>query len=243
MKKSIIPKQQDPMINFYQQQMREAIEKPWLASLMLQHAKRLVERFVTYYQQLKSLSRQARHRWQKKLSLSLAGMALLLALSNSSAHASTILVDGTDCTLDDAIRSANTDESVEDCAAGSGADTLVLQKNIALSGVTTEVSSTITIEGNGHTIDAIGNSHRIFQISAAGDLTVNKATLTGGDTSSADLKGGGRGGGILNEGGIVTLNNSTITGNKSDRGGGIYNDQGTVTLNNSAVTGNTSIEL
>ncbi|MCP4359381.1 MAG: hypothetical protein GY796_15310 [Chloroflexi bacterium] len=68
--------------------------------------------------------------------------------------------------------------------------------------------------------------------------------MTGGDTSSANLNEyRGRGGGILNEGGIVTLNNSTITGNKSDSGGGIFNDQGTVTLNNSAVTDNISNEI
>ena len=52
-----------------------------------------------------------------------------------------------------------------------------------------------------------------------------------------------RGGGIYNDFGIVTLNNSTISGNmavESGNGSGIYNNDGTLTLSNSTISANTS---
>ncbi|MCP4357211.1 MAG: hypothetical protein GY796_04230 [Chloroflexi bacterium] len=230
MKKLITSKQQDPIIDLYQQQMKEAAEKPWLASLMLQRAKRLFERFAMYYKQLANLSRQTQHRLQKKLSLSLAGVALLLALSHAPrVHASTISVDGVTCTLNEAIQSANTDTAVGGCTAGSGSDILDLQNSIVLSVDTTQVYSIITIEGNGYTID--GNDNHIFPITSGGQLTINEATLTGSSKS--------RGGAIHNDRSMVTLNYSTVSGNSAVlAGGGIYSYDGTVTLNHSTINGN-----
>ncbi|MGD0256209.1 MAG: hypothetical protein ABSB99_11830 [Acidimicrobiales bacterium] len=47
-------------------------------------------------------------------------------------------------------------------------------------------------------------------------------------------------GGIVNDGGTVTLNNSPVSGNTaSSEGGSIYIYAGTVTLNKSPVSGNT----
>ena len=46
-------------------------------------------------------------------------------LGGAPVLAATINVDGTNCTLADAIRSANTDAAVGGCTKGSGADTLV----------------------------------------------------------------------------------------------------------------------
>jgi hypothetical protein len=58
---------------------------------------------------------------------------------------------------------------------------------------------------------------------------------------------GGDGGGIYNDGGTVTVSNSTLSGNTADvnfgRGGGLYNN-GTVTVENaSSITGNTASDL
>ena len=46
-------------------------------------------------------------------------------------------------------------------------------------------------------------------------------------------------GGIVNDGGTVTLNNSPVSGNTASSEGGGINNAGTVTLNKSPVSGNT----
>ena len=71
-------------------------------------------------------------------------------------------------------------------------------------------------------------------------LTVNDSTVTGNTASDPE---GGAGGGIWNENGSVTLNDSTVSENTvtgdGSVGGGIFSERGSVTLNDSTVTGNT----
>jgi hypothetical protein len=100
------------------------------------------------------------------------------------------------------------------------------------------VQSPITINGNGSTI-ARGSvagtpAFRIWQVGADGRLALNLLTITGGDAPN--------GGGIYNNGGMLTLDTSAITGNTATSGGdtaggGIYNT-GTVTLVNSELDHN-----
>ena len=115
-------------------------------------------------------------RLQHRMAWSLAGAALLLALGQGVGAAATITVttnnpyiisDG-QCSLIEAINNANNDAATfPDCAAGSGADTIVLpaNANLALSAVYARtygqfgnpvglppITSRITIEGNGATI-------------------------------------------------------------------------------------------
>ncbi|MCA9981666.1 MAG: hypothetical protein KDD89_12555, partial [Anaerolineales bacterium] len=71
---------------------------------------------------------------------------------------------------------------------------------------------------------------RLFN-SGGGELTLNNATITGGNTPSNVL------GGAIFNGSTVTINNSTISGNEALEGGGIYNE-GTMTINNSTISGN-----
>ena len=110
---------------------------------------------------------------QHRMAWSLAGAALLLALGQGVATAATITVTTSDpsiiadgqCSLIEAIINANNDAATfPDCAAGSGADTIVLpaNANVTLSAVHTAsyfgglglppITSQITIEGNGATI-------------------------------------------------------------------------------------------
>ena len=99
------------------------------------------------------------------------------------------------------------------------------------------ITTRITVNGNGATIDGTG-AVRVFEVDGpGGNLTLNNVTITGG---SAD-----NGGGIENVGGAVTLNFSTVTRNTAtDAGGGIASatfDPSSVaklTLNFSQVTGN-----
>jgi hypothetical protein len=69
--------------------------------------------------------------------MSLAGAALTFALALGqvpAAQAASITVSGS-CTLVDAISAANSDTATGGCAAGSGADTIILSDNVTLTSV------------------------------------------------------------------------------------------------------------
>ena len=186
-------------------------------------------------------------RLQHRMAWSLAGAALLLALGQGVGAAATITVttnnpyiisDG-QCSLIEAINNANNDAATfPDCAAGSGADTIVLpaNANVVLSAVYARtdgqfgdpvglppITSRITIEGNGATIARQANAPdfglmavrgSVFQgvgvpPSPGGDLTLQNVTLSGGSSF----------GGLSNNG-TVSIKNSIISGNT---GSGVSN--------------------
>jgi len=90
------------------------------------------------------------------------------------------------------------------------------------------ITTPITIEGGSYTISG-NNTFRIFHVAAAGTLTLNNVTITGG-TSNA-------GGGIYNDG-TLNVTGSTITGNTAIvNGGGIANNNTTV-ITNSVISNN-----
>ena len=101
----------------------------------------------------------------------------------------------------------------------------------------TALAGTLTINGNGATItrSTPGGtfSFRLFSVNTGATLTLNKVRLTNGSTFAI-------GGAIYNQG-MLTLFDSTISGNAAgDGGGAIYNGSGTVTLNRSTLSGNTA---
>ena len=124
--------------------------RPWLAALLLQRESPVADRFVHYYQRLSRLPHRARQLLRRRLALTVAGAALLLALGSnltglpapprSYAVAADITVangavyidpeDGL-CALSEAIENAidNLSGHVhDDCPPGNpdGADTIVL---------------------------------------------------------------------------------------------------------------------
>ena len=129
------------------------------------------------------------------------------------------------CPLADQIVAANSDAPYGGCRAGSGHDTIVLNADIELSALLPAISSEITIEGNGHTID--GRRRRIFNIDH-GKLIINDLTLSNG-------AGSGFGGAIrLQNGSQLIVNNSKFIHNRSSRGGAIgMMFDNWVTINNS----------
>lgn len=182
---------------------------------------------------LRNIPRKTYHVGQKLL----VGFALLLVLSRvPSVRAANITVDGTTCALPDAITAANTNAPYNGCIAGDdagGYDTIDLQADYTLTASLPVISSNIVLQGNSFTIDG-GGGFRVLELNAAGDLTLNNATITGGFIFDA-------GGGIFNNGGTVTINNSTITNNyASSYGGGIRNASGYVSINNSTISDNTA---
>jgi len=143
--------------------------------------------------------------------------AIALAMSGSSG-AATIWVNGTTCTLEDAITAANTDKRTGGCRAGSGADTLNLTApKYTLARVNNDtsgrnglpvVSSIITLDGDarrGGRDAEIQRSQaentpyfRLFLVDANGELTLNRITLRNGN---ARRPGAPKyGGAILNQG-------------------------------------------
>ncbi|WP_395375941.1 choice-of-anchor Q domain-containing protein [Marinicella sp. W31] len=169
------------------------------------------------------------------LKQTLLSSAILLELTVGSAVAATINVDS-DCTLIDAIQSANSDTAIGNCSAGSGADTIQLIETDAtlnlseafgpssfspLSDVSIglpAITSHITIEGNGLTIDADTsiNKFRIFEVN--GNQNPDGVSLTLKDTV---VKGGnpvlglsfGSVGGLEARRATVHLDNTQFIGN------------------------------
>ncbi|MCA9050116.1 MAG: hypothetical protein KDA89_15370, partial [Planctomycetaceae bacterium] len=159
-------------------------------------------------------------------------------------------------TLDDVVN--NTDhltslrEAILFANASPGADTITFAPGIAGGTVTLsiagagehvgrtgdlDITSEITIDAAGTTIDAAGID-RVLDVHGNARLTLNDVTITGGVASD--------GGGILiNPNIVVTVNRSTISGNRAvgsgfgTVGGGLH-VQGILELNDSIVSGNTS---
>jgi hypothetical protein len=252
-------------------QVKEAGRTPWL----IDSGGELFSHFASYYAELRALPRGARRALQRKLARSselaailpeylqqggrrlqhrmawsLAGAALLLALSQGIATAATITVttnnpniaaDG-QCSLIEAIVNANNDAATHaDCPAGSGADTIVLpaNANVTLTNLfdfagLPQINSPIIIQGNGATIARNGNApdFQLVAVTNSGDLTLQNVTLSGGRTFD-------RGGGLINYG-TLNIANSTISGNAANYGGGGVSNWGTAIISNSGISGNDS---
>ncbi|MCI5120116.1 MAG: hypothetical protein D3908_02785 [Candidatus Electrothrix sp. AUS4] len=179
--------------------------------------------------------------YPQPLKAAVLALALSAAMTPAGSRAADITVDvGGTCTLAEAITSANDDDAAGNgCVTGSGADTITLEKDVTLSAALPEITSTVTIEGSGHTIDSTNVAGTtVLRVSSSGDLTLNETTVTGGNTDGMEYPEF-LGGGIRNEG-TLTLNNSIVTGNTAGYGGGIGNYHGQVTLTNSIVSGNTA---
>jgi hypothetical protein len=199
--------------------------------------------------------------WKRSISASalLAALVCLLFVSSvRPAQAAGILVesavdvvaaDGI-CTLREAIANANADADTTDgdCDAGSGADTITFAADytVTLAGSQLPaVVSVMTIAGNGpaNTIVQAAATpnmagHRVFEVGAVGDLTLEQMTVRHG------FCGGGfcSTGGAIHNAGTLNVNGSTLSANvASDRGGCIYS-QGVLNLTGSACSGNTAGE-
>ena len=173
-------------------------------------------------------------------------LAVAIALTSSMVAATNIRVNGGDvtlvedgsCSIQEAIIAANTDKPVDTCAAGNGADVVILpgqgrftlqnfSENLqGYNGLPT-ITSDITIRGNNATIqrqaDGGFDKFRIIRVDS-GTLTLSNVTIENG---VADFKGNGifgpgvYGGGIVAIDSTVTIESSTITGNTATTGGGI----------------------
>ncbi|MCB9077787.1 MAG: right-handed parallel beta-helix repeat-containing protein [Anaerolineaceae bacterium] len=178
-----------------------------------------------------------------------------LSLPVSIVQAATITVTTTDdevnkdgdCSLREAIVAANQNKAVDDCAPGSGKDTINVPagnyiltianagNNGALSG-DLDLAEDITINGVDRTKTIIngGGLERVFDIAANVTVAVSKLTVTNGGTFSDP--GGAF---YVGEGATLSLHSSTLTNNKGANGGAIFIDaNGTAELTDSGVNDN-----
>ena len=231
---------------------RLGVPGPWGPRAQGSEAGDEASRVAARYRELRALPRRVRRALQRRFALTLAELALLLALWQGPGWAATINVTG-GCTLVDAIIAANTDSPTGGCPAGSGADTLVLSAGSTLTLTSVDnstygptglpvVASIITIVGQGSTIKRAGAApdFRLLAVGSTGNLTLQNLTLQGGKATTGSGNST-HGGGVFNNG-TLTLSNSTLSGNSAtNNGGAVYNAASrTLTLTNSTLSGNSA---
>ena len=167
----------------------------------------------------------------------LIGICFALSLFAAQVSlAATIIVDGSNCTLAQAITAANQPTSCGTYAGSTGADTIVLTNMpspLSLSAALPAITSDITITGADKNIDG-GGSYRIFEVGSGGKLTIDQLSLLNGSAT------GSNGGGILIQaGGSATLTRVAITDSSANQGGAIYN-AGTLSFTGSRIANGTA---
>lgn len=159
-----------------------------------------------------------------------------------------------DCSLREAIQSANKDTSIDTCVAGSGADEIVFtssgeaqvfkleiqgrDEDQAASG-DLDITDDLTITGNGakQTIIDGNQIDRVLQLITPINVFLNSLTIRHGRSDSRS------GGGVLtSSGSVLTINNSLIVDNvaPAGAGGGIDNSSGKLTIINTTIANNTA---
>ena len=119
------------------------------------------------------------------------------------------------CNLAFQIIAANRDRPAGGCPAGSGVDTITIERDITLFEALPVITSHIIIEGNGHTISGDGK-FRIFDVDG-GKLTVRDLTMIGGRAT------GEYGAAIrLLNGGRAVIEDSTFIDNQANAGGAVF---------------------
>ena len=155
--------------------------------------------------------RGLRHLW---LCLFIVGGSFF-ALARPAA-AATITVNGTTCTLANAITAANTDSATSGCPAGSGADTLTLTADVTLAAALPKIASDLTIQGDTPTRFVSGDQKfRVFWVQS-GKVTLQNLTIRNGQATGSNGNNGngstvGGGGGALGAGGGLYIHSGNVT--------------------------------
>jgi len=137
------------------------------------------------------------------------------------------------CTLDNAIRSANSNMAHADCpAGGDGYDSITLTEHISLQDDLDAITSAIRIDGKGFSIS--GNGERqLFAVSSDGDLSLSNISLIDGSALA---------GGALNNDGVLTISRAYLADNSSSGAGGAIQSTGRLIVSNSTFANNHSAE-
>ena len=151
------------------------------------------------------------------------------------------ITDNGNCTLREAIQAANTDQAVDDCPAGDGADVIALQPSslyaINIFGRNEDgnqtgdfdLDSEITINGKNNTLVSGSAIDRVFDVLPDAVVTLNGLQIRDG-------KPDGPGGGVYSSG-ILNMNNCDVSLNQGVSGGGV-NSGGLTTIDHSVIHDN-----
>ena len=156
------------------------------------------------------------------------------------------------CSLREAVISANTDQAVGGCEAGSGADTIVVSPALPVpatfvldsvgAGEDGALTGDLDIEGN-VIIQGVGSdqtildgngSDRVFEIRPGARATVSGLTVTSG-TPGGMLGGGGI---LVDATAALALTDSSVTGNTAVGGGGGIEVRGALTADHAVIVSN-----
>ena len=194
-------------------------------------------------------------------------LTAVMAATVTPAHAISIIVDGTTCTLTDAILAANSGGTVGGCTGSGSADTLDLDADVTLIAADTvnsddlqgayaglpTISSDITIQaGTGTLIErdsTLGcvandpNPFRIFNIDASGVLTLDGLTLQNGCAAPPAGTSAHAGAVYVPDGSLVVQNcslnnNQAISLTNNGTGGAIYAWRGQLSVTSSTFINN-----
>ena len=132
-----------------------------------------------------------------------------------------------DCTLADQIIAANSDAPAGACPAGLGADTISVRENMVLDAPLPLITSEVTIDGKGHTVDG-DNRFRVFEVVGGKAVFKNLRLING--------SGAGDDGGAIyaHTASEILISNMTFANNHARSGGavavlggsaGIYNSR------------------
>src|SRR3954469_5937787 len=134
-------------------------------------------------------------------------------------------------------------QALADAASNAGVDVIDIQAGLGTITVTSELlwsgNGAVTINGNGATLTGPGVGRGLVEEGGDG-FTVNNLTITGfGGAVSADAAA------VLSEGGPITLNACSITGNAihsdaEDVAGGVLSQGGNVSITDCTITGNSA---
>ena len=141
------------------------------------------------------------------------------------------------CTLREAILSANGAPANADCGANSGTPYNInfnLSGTIVVTPTLPALNQNMTIDGSGQNVTVSGgNVTQIMTINAGKTVTLQNLTIADGNNTPNY-----NGGALLNNG-TLTINNATFSNNLTEyRGGGIYN-AGTLNVSESTFYSNT----
>jgi len=173
----------------------------------------------------------------------LCGLALLIGLCaltgglTRPAHALTklkVTTCSSDAQLQAEVAQANTDNA-------SDVITFACSGDIKLSS-TLKITGSMTLDGSGQsvTLDG-GNSTQVLYVNNGVTFTLKALTIAHGVRALNALRTTtSAGGGLDNEGGTVTISNSTFSGNSASYGGGHEHGYGTVSISNSTFSGNSA---
>ena len=175
----------------------------------------------------------------------LASMVLGMLAVASPAWAETLTVTNKDDSgtgsLRAAVATANTNSEADtitfDLPEGENTITLTTDQ-ISF----TESQKTTVDGGAGGVTVSGGDATRVFYVDSGGNLSTKRLTISDGSAPTA------QGGGIFNRGGVLSIIDSTVSGNSSRWGGGVasltsLSGMGGTTIENSTISGNTASHI